>query len=347
MSSIADLFELGNDDAPFDPTALNSALENIISGHRSRMGADENPIPPAPADLPGAPVVDDVLPVAPTADPAVAPEPEIPIPPPPAAAAPPADPFSSYDQLRRNELAIIARSLDDPERADAIRRAYTGVERAVAEPAPVAPAAPELPDYITPQSVEGQLWVQNQTLLRRVEAMESQSQQVQQSTVMDRARQAAQSATGRFVNRYGSHLSREEIEAVHKIAGQRRLPDAFIAARGGDQVAGAVEEGMYEALEFVLRSTDSLLARVLSPAASLPAPPVEPTPAFPAAPVPDGARERQRLLNALSTGASPVGAPPLRQPIEVDHAGGGRMTELSRRRLVEQAVSDLRGQELT
>src|SRR5271156_4044531 len=109
MSSIADLYELGNGAAPFDPTALNSALDSIISGHRSRMGADQDPIPPAPAALPGA-VVDD-LPVAPAAEPsAVAPETEIPIPPPPEA-APPADPFSSYDDLRRNELAIIARSL--------------------------------------------------------------------------------------------------------------------------------------------------------------------------------------------------------------------------------------------
>lgn len=346
MSSIADLFELGNDDAPFDPTALNGALDAIISGHRSRMGAEDPQIPTGDAEPFGSPALEDSaeVPATPVDEPEVPEAAEIP--------APVADPLAALDAERRNELEIIARSLQDPERADAIRRAYLGVQAPAAEvpaPAPAVAPEPQLPDHITPESVEAELWTQNQTLLRRIDAIEQQSVQSQQATVLDRARAAANTASQRFISRYGSVLSRDEIEAVHKVAGNRRLPDAMIGARGGPETPGAIEEGMYEALEFVLRSTDTLLTRVLSGQAPVGAAPAVSGPpgAAPPAPPVTNSSETKRLLTALSTGANPVGQAPVRQAVQVDHAGGGRMTEVSRRQVVDQAVAELRGQELT
>lgn len=338
MSSISALFGLDETgaDATFDPAALEGTLDSIIAGHRTRMGAGEVPTQDSPDAAPNA--AGDVQ--DPGAGLDLGAGVPAPVVEPPAAPVVADDPFAAFDAERRQELMILARSLDDPERATEIRRAYLGV-REQAAATPQAPPEPQLPEHITPQSFEADLWRQNQTLSRQIEEIRAAQSQTTEQTALERARQAANSASQRFIARYGNALSRAEIEAVHKVAGNRALPDAMIRSNGGD-----VEKGMYDALEFVLRSTDTLLGRVLtgpSPAAlAAAAAPAQPAVQTPILGRTAEAMDNARLLTALSTGANPVGAPPPRAPLEVDHSGGGRMTEQSRQRLISEVVGQMR-----
>ena len=89
---------------------------------------------------------------------------------------------------------------------------------------------------------------------------------------------------------------------------------------------------MTKSLEFVLRSNDQLLAKVLG----APAP----------APVPTGqtpeSQGRKRVLTALSSAASPGGDVPQRPAIE--HREDGRLTEKSRLNVVEELVNRMRAE---
>lgn len=325
----------GGDDTPFDPAALNAQIDEILGGHRERMGADAvpgDPIPPTGEE--GQPTGAEAIPPAP-APVGVQPAPEF--------VAPPAPALDDED-------VIILRALRDPDRADAVRQAALGVTAPppVAEaPAPPPPPAATLPEEVTPDSFEATLWRQQQEMLAELRATRERADAVGQQTAMDRARQAASAATASLVRKYGHALSTGEIEAVCKAAASRGWVDAMIRARGGEEAPGAIEAGMTDALEAVVRSDDGLLAKVLGgPTVAVP-PAQEPVvpQAIPQPQHTPEAAERQRLLTALSPGASPTGTPAPRAPLEVDRGNGGMMTEVAKRALAQEIVgSGLRDQ---
>ena len=352
--SIADLFatpDQGGSTAPFDPANLNAALDQVMAGRATALpnadGVTPGNQPPAgptatasPSDGSVGPEVEPSGGTHPLAGVAVLPpgEPA----PPTLGVVPPADPLAALDAERRNELALIARSLDDPERALQIRQAYLGVAQAppaAAAPAPVAEPEPQLPEHVTPQSFEAELWRQNQAVRQEL----AQLRQAQAQTVEQQGVAAANRAAARFTARY-PQLAQREIEAIATVAGRRGLPAAMIQTNGGD-----VERGIYDSLDFVLRSTDTLLSRVLgggvapavggTPAQVPTAGAVVPAQVYPPQPTP--VQAQRRALTALSTGASPVGVAPQAPQIQTDYASGGRMQETSRAGLVNQVAAAL------
>lgn len=303
MSSIQDLFgDLGlneeGSNAPFDPSTLNDVLDNIMRD-RPVAGAPEGYVPDPPATLP---------------DPGLAPTP------PPVAP----DLFSGMNDLERQELLAIRQAMADPERQQAVRRAYLGV----GEPAPVAAAPPPpaetLPEDVDPDSFEAKLWKQNQTLMARVEELSQGVAHREAQTDAERAQEAAKRVTAAFKTRYGDRLSDAEIMAIASTAGARKLPDAFLPTTDGN-----IEAAMAQSLEFVLRSDDALLAKVLGQPAATPGVPGH---------TPEAA-DRQRKLTALSSAASPTGDVPTRQPLT--HRPDGRLDEGSRNSLIATMMGKL------
>jgi hypothetical protein len=337
MSSIRELFgDIGLNDeeggnAPFDPSKLNETLDAVLRD-RPPAGAPEGFVP-SPADPPtppdGGTVDGGEVGAAPPAAPAplppapVLPDPGLTREPPP----PPADLFASMSDLDRQELLAIRQALADPERQQAIRRAYLGVETPVSAPPP-PPAKATLPEDVDPDSFEAKLWQQNQDLQARLDQLTQGVQQQTQQTEAERANAAARKVTADFAGRYGDKLSPEEIQAVCAQAGAQKLPEAFLPTTGGN-----LEAAMTKSLEFVLRSNDTLLAKVLGAPA---APPVDPN-ARSAASV-----DRTRKLTALSSAASPGGDVPTRPPIE--HREDGRLTEVARTNVVEELVRKMRAE---
>ena len=229
-----DLAGEGGGDAPFDPSNLDAVLDAAI---RDRPVAGRPPgFDPeaAPVAPPLAPSSDGEAAGAEDGDPgAAAPVPPEPTPPlsPPIAEAPPTTPaaspvdlFGPLTDLERQELLAVRQALADPERAQAVKRAYLGVsEPAVAAPSPVPPLpAPTLPEHIDPGSFEAELWQSNQEMRAELADLKAGQQQQTQLTEQQIVGQAAQQATQRFVTRYGSQLSQAEIEAVCSTAGMQR-----------------------------------------------------------------------------------------------------------------------------
>jgi hypothetical protein len=353
----------GGGGQPFDPAQLNAEIDAMMAGHRGRMGMEEQPPPaqPAPENLAGegAAGAGTVPPTPAPATPqyAVTVTPAVPV-----VAPPPApSPLLGVDADEQAELIVLARALRDPERAAAVRQAALGVQPQAAPPVPAPPAEEPLPEHIDPDSIEAQLWRTQQTQLAEIRAMRqdmnTQAQQVAQQESLERARIAAQATTAKLVSKYGHVLSAPEIEAVCKAAASRGWVDAMVQARGGEQIPGALEAGMMDALEAVIRGDDGLLSKVLGgPVVGIPPPAVQPGfPPVPTAqppypqpvyqpPVPGQqhspeAAERQRMLTALSTGASPTGMAPQRAAMEVDRAAGGRMTEASKQALISEVMA--------
>lgn len=270
---------------------------------------------------------------------------------PPSAAPPqPATPFATIAPEERAELLLLRQALADPERARAVRQAYLGVPPAAAPPAPPAPPAPTLPEHIDPQSFEADLWRDNQALARQVAELRQQTERSTEDLRRDRWMAAANDAGERFAAKYSGRLTPTEIQAIAQIAGARGLPQALSEAYQGD-----VGRACTDALEFVLRQTDALLAKALTPPQApgvqetppAPAPgtqplyPGQPVSQDPAALAAQAAEYRKRTLTALSAGSSPVGEAPTRTPLETRGATG-RLTEASRRSLVDQMAAVLK-----
>jgi hypothetical protein len=342
MSSIFELFgdpALEGEDAgaAFDPSNLDKVLDDVIA-NRPVAGRPQGF---DPAATPGsqAPSSDGEVPGAEgggTQAPApVPPETPASAPPPPAAETPPppaaVDPLADLGELERLELAQLRQALADPDRALAVRRAMLGVPEAATPPAAVDPTplppAPTLPEEIDPGSFEAQLWQQNQTMLAEIQALKAGQQATTEQTEQERMNAAAQRTTQAFTSRYGARLSAEEIAAVCQHAGLQKLPEAFypttIDPRTGQ---GDWDKAMTQALEFVVRSNDGLLAKVLGagPGAPAPVPGADTLP-------------NKRVLTALSSAASPSGEAATRVPLE--HRGDGKLTEKSRIALVQELMN--------
>ena len=341
MSSIFELFgdpDLAGDDAgaAFDPSNLDKVLDEVIA-KRPVAGRPNGFAPGEPGSAvpspdgeghgtegegPGA-----TAPVPPEAPPSpspVSPTPAAETPPPP---TPAADPFLGLSDIERLELIQYRQALADPERALAVKRAILGVPEAPAASAaaaPPAPPAPTLPEDIDPSSFEATLWQQGQEMMAQLAELRAGQQASTQQTEQERMNAAAQRATQAFVARYGARLSQDEIAAIAQHAGMQKFPEAF------RPVSATWDEAMDKSLEFVLRSNDGLLAKVLGGPA-------------PAAPAP-GARTpesdaRGRKLTALSSAASPSGEAATRVPIESRGDGTGKMSEKSRLALVQEMMS--------
>lgn len=338
MSSIYDLFgDIGLNDetggAPFDPSKLDDVINDLMKD-RPVPGAPEGYVPSAP-QLPvptgeGAGADGGVgQGVAPPAAPAPLPPPVTLPDPGLTPTLPPAAPdlFSGMTDLERAELLALRQALADPERQGAVRRAYLGVETA----SPAAPAPPEppakatLPVEVDPDSFEAQLWRQNQALQDRLDQLTQVTTQQTQQTEAQLAQAAARKVTGEFSARYGDKLSAEEIQAVCSLAGAQKLPEAFLPTVGGN-----LEAAMTKSLEFVLRSNDTLLAKVLG---------APPAPVAPVGTHTPEAAGRQRKLTALSSAASPSGDVPQRQPLQ--HRPDGRLDESSRASLIATMMGKL------
>jgi hypothetical protein len=230
--------------------------------------------------------------------------------------------------MERLELAQLRQALADPERALAVRRAMLGVETpapASTPPvlAPAAPAPPVMPDYLEPGSPEALQWQDNQDLRAEIAALRQDRAADQEQTEQDRMNAAARRATAAFTTKYGATLSQAEISAVCQHAGIRKLPEAFYTG------SGDWDRAMTEALEYVVRSDDQLLGRVLGQ-------PPAPAAAAAGTRTPE-AESRGRKLTALSSAASPSGDAPTRAPIE--HRPDGKLTEKSRLQLVQEMMS--------
>ncbi len=153
---------------------------------------------------------------------------------------------------------------------------------------------------------------------------------------------AAGSAVQAFTARYGDRLTPEEINWLCQTAGYQKLPDAF----RNSNPSLTREAAFTQALEFQLRSTDSLFTKIVSgaPGAPATAPPGAPpaTPPAPLAPVvypgqTPQADARHRYLTALSSAASPSGDAPQRTPLA--HRPDGKLDEKSRMQLVQEMTS--------
>jgi hypothetical protein len=260
--------------------------------------------------------------------------------------------------MERHELLLIHQGMRDPERQAAIRRAYIGGETQPpvgpppSVPPAVAPPAPpelKLPEDIDPQSTEAQVWFAQQDQARQLAEIRAQVTAQATATAEQNAQVAARNATNAFAQRYGGTLSQEEMQWVCQMAGYQNLPDIFASS----DPKLSQEQAMTKALEFQLRSTDSLLAKVLGgaapPATGIPAPPPLP-PGAPAPVVYPGqtpeADARKRYLTAVSSAASPSGEAPVRQPIA--HRADGKLDERSRMQMIQEmtgggALSELMG----
>ena len=316
--SLSDLFGIGAEgegETPFDPANFSTALDAIMADRYP--SADPPPVDPPP--------VDEVPPPPPVLPPPA----QLPVdPPPPIAADAPPDFFSTLSDLERAELLAVRQALVDPERQGAIRRAYLGVptDAPVAQaPPPPPPAPPALPEHVDPDSFEAQIWRELQESRAEITALRQGVTAQSAQTEAQLANAAARKVTAEFAGRYGDKLSAEEIQAVCSMAGAQRLPEAFLPTTGGD-----LEAAMGKSLEFVLRSNDALLAKILGA-------PVAPPSALPGHSPADA--ERQRKLTALSSAASPSGEVPVRKPIE--HRPDGRLTEESRQAVLAQMVGKL------
>lgn len=345
MSSISELFGeegMEGSGASFDPGNLNAVLDQVMAA-RPPIGAQSQPTqPPSGAETGGgAPGGDEAPPETPpvVGDPAQE-EPEDgthpvhrpPPPPPPDRAPTPSafdDPFAALSPDQRNELLLVQQALQDPDRQDRIRQAYLGVEpaapvaQAPAPPPPPAPA-PELPEEITPNSFEAQLWRDNQDMKAQLASLTQATQAQTEQTLQQRAVSAVRAAGAQMSVKY-PNLSQAEVTSVMVSPVTRDLAVSLANANGGD-----FERAVASAADFVIRSDDTLLAKVLG----TPAPPPAPAPVLgtPPAPTP-----RKRNLHALSGAASPVGeAPQQRKPIE--HREDGRLTEQSRQDVIAQYV---------
>lgn len=330
-----DLDEPGGD-APFDPSNLQGMLNDVLSG-RPVAGAPAGYVSegePLAGDGTPPPAPLDAAPVEGGTDAAV---------PPPAASTPPtsvppaatdtptgASPFNDLSDTELLELYEVRKALQDPERAVRIKQAYLGIDGAppaAAPPAAVAPPVPTLPEHIEPGSFEAQMWQENQDLRAEMREVKGLVTQQGAQTEQQRSLAAAEAAGRNFTAKYGDRLSADEIRAVAQLAGAQRLPNAFMSA--GD----SVEQAMERSLEYVLRSNDVLLGKVLG------APSVPAVPQFPGnAPA---ANDRKRVLHALSSAASPAGEQPTRTPIT--HREDGRLSEQSRLTVVQELVNRMRG----
>jgi len=336
MSSIFELFDVpeGAGDETgieIDPANLDSVLDRVLKD-RPVAGRPDGFAPGAPGSEVPTPdgEVHGTAGEGPETSAPVLPEAPSSPSPPPAAETPPApvDPFAGLSEIERLELMQYRQALADPDRALAVKRAILGVPEAPAASAavaPPAPAAPTLPEDVDPGSFEATLWQQNQEMMAEIRSLREGQQASQEMTEQERMNAAAQRATQAFVARYGSRLSQDEIAAVAQHAGLQKLPEAF------RPVSQTWDEAMDKSLEFVLRSNDGLLAKVLGGAA--PAPPPAPGTRSPEA------VHRGRQLTALSSAASPSGEAAQRVPIESRGDGTGKMSEKSRLALVQEMLS--------
>jgi hypothetical protein len=336
MPGILDLFEnQGDPNGPPTPANLTAALHDALGAH----GYETQPPDPG-AGAPGQGVAPDPAAGAPLAPPAPSqaqePPPAAPAPAPPVVGPPPVpDPFATMTAEERAELLMLRQGLMDPERQAHIRRAYLGVTETPPPPAP----EPQLPADVDPESFEAQLWRSQQETQRQIAQLAQQTARAQEQTEAQRAQAAANAAGARFAQRYGAVLTQDEIAGIARTAGSRGLPQAMVSARvaqmgGRPPTQAEIEDAMVESLEFVLRSDNTLLARVLG--TGQPAPP-------PGPPTVSPTLDNKRVLTALSTGASPAGEPTPRPPLE--HRPDGRLTEASRSQMMEQIVAGMRGGE--
>jgi hypothetical protein len=224
------------------------------------------------------------------------------------------------------ELTQLRQALRDPERQMGVRRAMLGVEApaptaALTPAAPAPPPAPTLPEEFEPGSAEAQLWQDNQDMRTQLAQLAAGQQQQNEQSEQQIMNGAAQRATASFTSRYGGKLSAEEIMAVAQHAGMQKLPEAF------RPVSSSWDEAMEKSLDYVLRSNDVLLGKVLGNAGA-------PAPA-PGTRTPE-AQHRGRQLTALSSAASPSGDNATRAPIE--HRPDGKLTEKSRLQLVQEMM---------
>lgn len=352
MPSIFEIFggdglEGEGGEAPFDPANFDAVLDRAIA-ERPIAGAPADYVPegqPLSPQTPdgevvggevggvptGGPPEPPSVPPPPAAPPAPVPPVAPPVAPPPAAPAGPADPFAGLSDFERQEALAVLQAMRDPDRALAVRQAYLGVAPTPAAPAaaapPQAPPEPQLPEDIDPHSFEATMWRENQEMKREIAATRAAITQGQEQSEAQVRAGAAERATAAFSAKYAGRLTEQEILAVAQTAGMRRLPEAL------RPTSASWDAAMAEALEFTLRSNDTLLTKALG----APAPPPPPV-GSPQSRSPE-AQTRGRRLTAVSSAASPSGEAPTRQPLE--HRGDGKLTEKSRLQLVQEMIGGM------
>ena len=346
----------GESAADFDLDKMLAETDAILA---ARPGAAAEPAPEADPNAAPAPTTSEVpapsapaaaptghpLPVEPAA-PGTAPTGEVPTPTPiptPVGVAPvaptptEADPFGLLPAERRAALLELDRVLiADPAKREQITRVLIGGEApAPTAAAPAAPARPTLPPEIDPGSYEARMWEDNQALREQIaqldQTVRGQAQRTEEQQRADFMARSAQAAAQSFAQRYHSQLDPADVMRIAQTAGNTGVAGAYAAAPA---FAGNLQGAYEKAMEAVLWTEPELRSKVLAPPVVTPA--ATPTPT---APSPE-ATSRKRNLTALSSSASPVSGPVGSPPLE--NRPDGRLTDTSRRTVVEQAASALR-----
>lgn len=235
---------------------------------------------------------------------------------------PPAPP-SALDAIPPDRQAVLLsldRAMQDPD----LRSRVLG---ALEPPAPApAPPAPQLPAHIDPESFEAQMWTRLNQIGERMDQMASaEIERLEQARFTQRASAAANEAGSRFAARYEGRLSHEDVAAIATQAGSSGIAERF--ANGAPDLAAAFDQ----ALEHVLWTNESWRQKLGTNQAPV---------ATPEQQAAAEATTRKRQLSALSTGASPVAAPPDRTPL--GYRSDGRLDNDSRLRMVAEAAGALR-----
>lgn len=332
MPSIKDLFGPVTDDEGWNlddfMNEANAAADESAE-RQHLMGGNAEPVPgsepaPIPPPEPASGVAGEGVGTPGAGDGTVPPEPAAgvpaePIAPPP----PPADPLLALPEARRRELYAL----------DAVMNADPTVRERIAEvirpAAPEAPPAPQLPAHIDPESVEAQLWTQNQEILSRLDRQDAdrQRQQMEQAE-HQRHVAAAQHAGAAFRARYPG-LTDTDMQLLAPRVANGGLPQALAAQPGTDLISAYDRALEYEALR-----DPEIRARVGGVASSTPAP------LTPPGPTPQG-EANKRKLHSISGAGSPVAGPPP-QKTALETRADGSLTPQSKSLLVEETAARLR-----
>jgi hypothetical protein len=237
-------------------------------------------------------------------------------------AGPPSDPFQSLPADRRATLLALDQFM--AETPGAVEKVFEAIK-----PPPPRPV-PTLPEHVDPDSVEAQIWSQNQEILGRLDRQDAERQQATAREAQSQKFLAAAATAGNNFSARYPDLTEQEVVALARRAGDSGLAPA-LANRPGVDLTASYEE----ALEHMLWTDPTLRQRVAGVPSSNAAPPAPAT-----GPTPAGERNK-RVLHALSGAAVPIAGPPPAKA-ELETRLDGTLTPGSKGRLVDQLAADLR-----
>lgn len=219
---------------------------------------------------------------------------------------------------RRALILSISEALDsDPSAAARIVRGLSAPEEEEY-------AAPSLPDDIIPGTVEARLWEENQEIRHQLDELTGSVNQQSQMTAQQRAQEGARVAVMSFKSKHPT-LEDADITAIVRQSADTGLAGAFATS---NEFAGNLSGAYEKALETTLWSNESFRSKVVG----------EMTPVV--VPIDPDAEKRKRVLNSLSSAASPVAsAPVVPKPLETRE--DGRLTPESRQRAIQSVMTQI------